>query len=108
MQSLTASDRPQTTRGRWIWILSGTLTITTIGVFGGWGIVRAVNPPNGSVPMSAVPTRIVTVTQPVTALNVQSYGAPIKVTTAPGGPVRIAESITFDSGDGGPPTVTRR
>ena len=49
-----------------------------------------------------IPTRTVTVTQPVTALNVQSYGAPIKVTTAAGGPVRITESITFDSGDGEP------
>jgi hypothetical protein len=55
--------------------------------------------------MSAVPTRTVIVTQPVTALNVQSYGAPIKVTTAPG-PVRIAESVTYDTAGGGPPTVT--
>ena len=106
MQPLTAPDHPQTTNGRWIWLLSGTLTIAAIGAFGGFAIVRASNPPNGPLLMSAVPTRIVTVTQPVTALNVQSYGAPIKVTTAPGGPVRIAESITFDSGDGGPPTVT--
>jgi hypothetical protein len=63
-------------------------------------------PARGPTPMSAVPTRIVTVTAPVTALNVQSYGAPIKVTTVPGGPVQIAESIVFGSGDGGPPTVT--
>ena len=64
-------------------MLSGTLTIATIGAFGGWAIVRASNPPDGPLPIMAVPTRTVTVTQPVTALNVQSYGAPIKVTTAP-------------------------
>jgi alkylation response protein AidB-like acyl-CoA dehydrogenase len=104
MQPLTAPGRPRATRGRWIWILSGTLTIATISAFGGWAVVRASNPPNGPLPIFVVPTRIVTVTQPVTALNVQSYGAPIKVTTAPG-PVRIAESIMFSDADG-PPAVT--
>ena len=106
MQSLTAPDHPQTTRGRWIWLLSGTLTIGVIGAFGSFAIIRAADPPNGPLPMSALPTRTLTVVQPVSALNVQSYGAPIKVTTAPGGPVRIAESITYGPGDGGPPAVT--
>jgi hypothetical protein len=106
MQPITAPGRPQAARGRWIWLLSGTLTIAAIGAFGGWAIVRASHPSGGPIPMSAVPMRIVTVTQPVTALNVQSYGAPIKVTTAPGGPVRIAESILYDFGPGGRPAVT--
>jgi hypothetical protein len=111
MQPLTApavptNPGPKAARGRWIWRLSGVLTIGAIGAFGSFAIVRAVDPPQGPMPMSAVPTRIVTVTAPVTALNVQSYGAPIRVTTVPGGPVRIAESIVFGSGNGGPPTVT--
>jgi hypothetical protein len=106
MQPLTAPGRPRAARGRWIWRLSGVVTIAAIGAFGSWAIVRAVDPPSGPAPMSAVPTRTVTVTAPVTALNVQSYGAPIKVTAVPGGQVQVAESITFDSGDGGPPTVT--
>ena len=105
MQPLTAPGRPQAA-GRWIWILSGTLTLAAIGAFGGWAIVRAANPPDGPYPVTILPTQTITVTQPVTALNVQSYGAPIKVTAAPGGPVRIAESITFFAGDGGPPAVT--
>ena len=106
MQPLTAPGRTQAARGRWIWILSGTLTIATIGAFSGWAIVRAERAPGFPQSVTFIPGRAITVTQPVTALNVQSYGAPIKVTAAAGGPVRITESITFDSGDGGPPAVT--
>jgi hypothetical protein len=104
--AVPANPRPQAARGRWIWRLSGVLTIGAIGAFGAFAIVRAVNPPHGLEPMSAVPTRTVTVTAPVTALNVQSYGAPIRVVTVPGGPVRVAESISYTSDGNGPPTVT--
>ena len=106
MQPITApaastNPGPRAARGRWIWILSGIATIMLLAVFGSWAFVRAQSIPDVQV-ISAVPTRIVTVTQPVRALNVQSYGAPIKVTTVPGGPVRVAESITFSSADGLP------
>lgn len=111
MQPLTApatptSPGPRATRGRWIWRLSGVLTFGAIGSLATLGIVSAEHPPSDAVPMNALPTRIITVTAPVTALNVQSYGAPIKVTTVPGGPVRVAESISFADGDG-QPAVTR-
>jgi hypothetical protein len=110
MQPLTApagqtNPGPQAVRGRWIWRLSGVTTVITIAVLGSWAIVRAGNPPSGPPPVSAAPTRTITVAAPVTALNVQSFGAPIKVTTASGGPVRIAEAIMYSSGDG-PPAVT--
>ena len=113
MQPLAASPErtnpgPQAVRGRWIWLLSGTLTIAAIGAIGGWAAVRASNPHFGPQPTFVIPTRTVTVTAPVTALNVQSYGAPIKVTAVPSGPVRIAESIAYDPADGGPPAVTHR
>ena len=51
--------------------------------------------------MSAIPTRTVTITQPVTSLNVQSYGAPIQITTGSGPDVTVAEAISF-SGDTSP------
>jgi hypothetical protein len=106
MQSLTAPGRPQAARGRWIWVLSGTLTIATIGAFGSFAIIRAENPPVGPQPDTAIPTRTITVTAPVTALSVQSYGAPIRVTTVPRGPVRVAESILYADDGSGPPAVT--
>jgi hypothetical protein len=70
MQPLTAPGRPRAARARWIWRLSGIVTISAIGVFGSSAIVRAANPATGPQPTTALPTRIVTVTQPVTALNV--------------------------------------
>ena len=104
MQPITASpQRPQATRGRWIWVLTGTMTIVAIGTLGGLGIARAERGSNGPVPSFVVPVRTITVTQPVTALNVESYGAPIKVTTVPRGPVRIAEQIVYQET---PPVVT--
>ena len=102
--AVSANQRPQAARGRWIWLLSGTLTIAVIGCFGSWAIVRASDTPGDQWPETALPTRTVTVTQPVSALKVQSYGAPIKVSTVPGGPVRIAESVTY--GTASAPTVT--
>jgi hypothetical protein len=110
MQPLTASSQgtnhgPKAARGRWIWVLSGTMTFVTIGTLGGLGIARAGRTPGGQPPESVLPTRTVTVQQPVTALNVESYGAPIKVTTVPGGGhVKVAETIIYSSDQ--PPTVT--
>ena len=74
------TDRPST-RGRWIWTLTG---LATIGLLA-WPVVglisRAGNGGQGEF-ISARPTmtRTLTVTQPVTSLSVESYGAPIQVT----------------------------
>ena len=110
MQPLTDSaertdSRPQAVRGRWIWLLTGTITFVTIGTLSGWAIVRAERTPSYQAPTTVLPVRTLTVTQPVTALNVQSYGAPIKVTTTHGGPVTIAEMISYQ---GTRPAVTHR
>jgi hypothetical protein len=111
MQSLTApatptSPGPRAARGRWIWSISGVLTITAIGAFASWAVVRGERVPSPAELMNAVPTRIISVTAAVTALSVQSYGAPIKVTTVPSGPVKIAESISYAADRDGPPLVT--
>ncbi|HEY3881436.1 MAG TPA: hypothetical protein VGM12_22820 [Trebonia sp.] len=108
MQPLTAPGGTQATRGRWIWRLSGALTVSALGVLTAIGTFAVLHSPSGQpVSMSAVPTRMFTVAGPVTALSVQSYGAPIKVTTVPGnGPAQVAEAVTFNSFDGSPPAVT--
>ena len=86
MQPLTASPErtnpgPQAVRGRWIWLLSGTLTFAAIGTLGGLAIVQGEHTPAYQLPTTVLPARTLTVTQPITALSVQSDGAPIKVTT---------------------------
>lgn len=98
------SPGPRAAHGRWIWVLSGALTISTVAALGSWAIVRSNRAGDFQEPTTALPTRTVTVTAPVQALNVQSYGAPIKVTTTPSGPVTIAEQISYSSGR---PAVTQ-
>jgi Putative adhesin len=95
------------TRGRWIWVLSGLGTmalvawpivvlISNAGDGGGGGQFVAANP---------VTTRTVTVTQPVTGLSVESYGAPIQVTAGPVHHITVTEAIQY-GGPGPAPTVT--
>ena len=50
-------------------------------------------------------TTTVTVTQPVTSLSVESYGAPIQVTAGPVHDVTVTEAISYP-GPGQAPTVT--
>ncbi|HEX7160348.1 MAG TPA: hypothetical protein VF223_03830, partial [Trebonia sp.] len=92
MQPLANPGRPQAAPGRWIWVLSGTLTIAVVGSLGSAAIVWGNRTPGDHGPTTVLPTHTVTVTQPVSALNVQSYGAPIKVNAAPSGPVQFAET----------------
>ena len=107
MQPLTASAErtnpgPQAVRGRWIWLLTGTLTFAAIGTLGGLAIVRGERMPDYQPPTTVLPARTLIVTQPITALSVQSDGAPIKVTTS-SGPVTITETISYQGEP--PPTV---
>jgi hypothetical protein len=106
MRTITEpTPRPQA-RGRWIWGLSGLATMAVLAIAGSNLIFDAGVP--GAVPQqeSAVPTRSFTVTAPVTSLDVESYGAPIVVTAGPVRHVQVAEAITFDPANGGPPAVT--
>jgi hypothetical protein len=97
------SDRGTSTRGkgRWIWGISGLVTVVAlVGPFGRL-ILNAGTPTVGGN-LSAVPTRTVVITQPVTSLNVQSYGAPIQITTGSEPDVTVAEAVTYPAGDSAP------
>src|SRR5690348_16739693 len=111
MPSLTAPPArtdfaPPPRRGRWIWTLSGVVTIAFIAVLGTGLLVRGGNPPDGQN-VTAVPTRTVTITQPVTSVSVASYGAPIRVAVGAVSQVTVAEAISF-AGQDGPPSVTAK
>ena len=99
------TDRPST-RGRWIWTLTG---LATVGLLA-WPVVglisRAGNGGQGEF-VTAMPTmtRTVIVTQPVTSLSVESYGAPIRITAGPVHQVTVTEAISF-AGPGQAPAVT--
>jgi DUF4097 and DUF4098 domain-containing protein YvlB len=99
------TDRPAT-RGRWIWTLSG---LATVGLLA-WPVVGLIaNAGNGGqgefVTATPIVTRTVTVTQPVTSLSVESYGAPIQVTAGPVHHITVTEAINYP-GPGQAPTVT--
>jgi hypothetical protein len=93
--------------GRWIWGLSGLVTIAALAIPGVRVITYAgVSPAMGVEPQTTV-TRTVTVPQPVTSLDVQSYGSPVQVTAGPVRRVRVTETITYSRAqDAGPPAVT--
>ncbi len=92
--------------GRWFWGLSGVVTIAALGIPGARLITAAGSPGGGPVPVTAVPSRPVTITQPITSVRVESYGAQIRVTAGPVQGARVMESVTFSPPDAGPPAVT--
>jgi hypothetical protein len=96
--------RQVTAPGRWAWGASGLATVLALAVPGTWLITRAGMSAGEQV--SVVPTRTVIVTQPVTSLDVRSYGAPVRVAAGPGTHVKVIEAITFNPNNGRPPTVT--
>lgn len=94
--------------GGWIWSAVGVVTILALAVPGTWAFTRAGNAGGFPQQSAAVPTRTVVVTHPVTALSVESYGAPIRVVGRPVSQVTVTEAISFDPDMGGPPQVTDR
>lgn len=108
MQSLTALAQPShAPRGRWIWPVVGTATLLVIAVPAAVGAARIGETRDHSV-FTALPSRTVTVTQPVTGLDVSSYGSPIRVIRAAVSEVTVVETITFDPRSGRPPSVRPR
>jgi hypothetical protein len=95
--------RRVTAPGRWVWRASGLATVLVLAVPGFLLITRAGTPAGEQV--SAVPTRTVIVTQPVTSLDVRSYGEPVRVTAGAGSQVRVVEAIMFNPDNGPPPAV---
>ena len=100
-----AEPRPGV-RGRWIWAVSGVVTIVALGIPGVRLIAGSGSAGDGSVPTAAVPSKTVTVQQPVTSVNVESYGAQISVVAGSGRYTRVSESITYSPPAAGPPAVT--
>ena len=89
--------------GQWIWRASGLITAAVLTLFGGHLLVRAGQPEHAQPQATA--TRTVTVTQRVTSLTVQSYGASVQVTGAPVDHVQITETVMYDAPAGGGATV---
>jgi hypothetical protein len=91
--------------GRWVWGLSGVVTVLALAVS---GLVLAAAGSHRQPPPQETLTRTVTLVQPVTSLTVQSYGGPVRVTSGSAGRVQISETITYEYGSqaGGPPAVT--
>jgi hypothetical protein len=93
--------------GRWVWGLSGLVTIAALAIPGAFLITYAgVSSPRDVAPQTAV-TRTETVPQPVTGLILQSYGGPVQVTAGPVRRVKVTETITYIPGDAKPPAVTQ-
>jgi hypothetical protein len=97
--------RPLTAPGRWIWGLSGLLTLVALAIPGAyliaWAGVQSHGPRNG------IRTETFVVPRPVTSLDVRSYGAPVMVTAGSVRQVLVIETIQYDPRQGNPPGVTR-
>ncbi len=91
--------------GRWVWGLSGLVTVLALAVS---GLFLAAAESHRPPPPQETLTRTVTLVQPVTSLTVQSYGGPVQVTSGSAGRVQISETVTYEYGApaGGPPAVT--
>jgi hypothetical protein len=110
MRTLTAPDRPPavdrpTVRGRWIWTVSGLVTVGALCVPVAGILTRPGLSGNGQT-VFATPSRTVTVAAAVTSLGVTSYGSPIQVTTGPVRHVTVRESINYAPANGAAPAVT--
>jgi hypothetical protein len=113
MRTLTAPERPPSAgadrpaaRGRWIWTLTG---LATTGLLAWPVLVLILNAGNSGqgefVTAAPVATRTITVTQSVTSLSVNSYGAPIQITAGPVHSITVHEAISY-SGPGQASAVT--
>jgi hypothetical protein len=93
---------------RWIWGLSGLVTVVALAVPGARLIAASRDPwPVHTQPAADTVVRRVTVPQPVTSLNLQSYGAPTRVASGHVSRVQVTETISYNKQDGGPPAVVQ-
>lgn len=96
-------------RGGWLWAVSGVVTAAAIGVPAIVAIGKAGTPAQAvsyAFPHSTI-TRTFTVPQPVDAVTVASYGAPVRITAGAVSRVTVTEAIAYDKAAGGPPAVIR-
>jgi hypothetical protein len=90
--------------GRWVWGLSGLVTVAALALYGA-ALITSAGAASGPPPQATV-TRTVTLLPPVTSLTVQSYGGPVQVTTRSIRRVQVSETLTYDM-KAGPPPVTQ-
>ena len=101
-----AAQRPRRPRGRWIWLISGIVVVAVLLV----PVARVfINVGKDHRVARAFPasSRAVTITGPVTSVNVQSFGGDIRVVGdrhATG--ARVTEDIEYDPQQGPAPVVT--
>ena len=91
----TPPERPAAPRGRWVWRVSGIVTVAALTA-----AAAAIIAPKGggnqyAEPMSIV-TKSLTVPQPVTGVRVLTSGMPVQVTAGPGNRVQVTEAILYD------------
>jgi hypothetical protein len=101
MQPITAQPHP--VRGRWIWRLLGIAVVLVLIVVLLRGFAGTQD--GGAEPMHAVPVSSVTVSQPVTGLNITSYGGAIQVVQGKGDKVTVTEQMNYFV-PGPPPPVS--
>ena len=94
-------------QGRWVWGLSGLVTVAALAVPGARLITSPGTPDNVYAQPQHVVTRTETVPQPVTSLFVQSYGGRVQVASGQVNRVQVTETIAYGPPDGPPPAVTQ-
>jgi hypothetical protein len=104
-QPSNGDRRRKRPRGRWMWTVSGLLVTASIGAPIAFALTRAGN--TGGVSFTIQPTvHNFTIAQTVTSVNLQSYGADIRVIgSAATKKVRIIESVNYDPSQGPTPAV---
>jgi hypothetical protein len=65
-------------------------------------VIARAGTPSGDQQVSAVPTRTISIYQPVTSVNVQSYGSPIQVAVGQGPGITVTEAVSFNQGNPAP------
>jgi hypothetical protein len=90
--------------GRLVWGVSGLATVLALGAFTAHLISGPWTSGQGQQIQSTV-TRTVTIPQPVTSVNVQSYGASVQVTGSRVNRVEVTETIGVPGPGNGTPSV---
>ena len=90
--------------GRLVWGVSGVATVLSLAAFAAHLVTAPWTPGQGQQIQGTV-SRTVTIPQPVTSVNVQSYGASVQVTGARVSHVEVTETIGVPGPGDGTPSV---
>jgi len=100
------APRAPIARGRWIWALSGVVTIGLLAIPTVGFLLGTSSGPALSAQPQHIAMQTVTIGQPVTSVDMETYGASALVATGPVHSVQVTETIAYDSQDARPPAVT--